>query len=278
METTAIQRSETMAMESPGFAALTKAIEKGVDTSTLSRLMDLQERWEANQARKAFVEAMAGFKRDCPAVIGKDRRADFGQGKAKYSYATTGQIVTAVTPHLSRYGLSLSWETWQEGKTVTVACHVTHAAGHRETATLTGPNDESGGKNPIQTVGSTVHYLQRYTMVSVLGLATADMDDPDETPAQRPVETTIETHSGDTITGMIEDVLVKTGTSKTGKPWTRYGIKVSGVIYGTFSETVGSAAVALRDAGTEAVLTVERDGLGHDNCTAIEAAGKAVQE
>ena len=161
---------------------LQMAIERGMDPATISKLMDLQERWEANQAKKAYVEAMAGFKRECPAVIGKDRRADFGAGKAKYSYATTGAIVTAITPALSKYGLSLSWETQQKDRQVTVTCHVTHSAGHRESATLTGPHDESGGKNPIQTLGSSVHYLQRYTMVSVLGMATADMDDADDAP------------------------------------------------------------------------------------------------
>lgn len=127
------------------------------------------------------------------------------------------------------------------------------------------------------------HIDATLTVTGASDLFTQDMFDEEEGATAAPARRTqhqqvIETQSGDTITGIIEDVLVKTGTSKTGKPWTRYGIKVSGVIYGTFSETVGSAAVALRDAGTEAVLTVERDGLGHDNCTAIEAAGKAVQE
>ena len=162
------------------------ALANNASPETINKLMDLQERFDAMQAKKAFVAAMAGFKKDAPSVIGKDKRADFGAGKAKYGYATTGAIIMAITPALSKHGLHLSWETQQAAASVTVTCHVTHEKGHRESATLTGPKDESGGKNPIQTIGSSVHYLQRYTMVSVLGLATADMDDPDKGGAPRP--------------------------------------------------------------------------------------------
>ena len=178
-------------------STLELAIEKGMDTDTISKMMDLQERWEAGQARKLFVAAMSAFKKECPAVIGKDKKADFGAGKAKYSYATTGAIVTAITPALSKFGLHLSWETKQESGLVTVSCHITHEGGHRESATLTGPKDESGGKNPIQTLGSSVHYLQRYTMVSVLGLATADMDDADDFPREPIKEPQAKTESKD---------------------------------------------------------------------------------
>lgn len=37
--------------------------------------------------------------------------------------------------------------------------------------------DGSGSKNAVQAIGSTNTYLQRYTLFSVLGLASVDMDD-----------------------------------------------------------------------------------------------------
>lgn len=209
-----------------------------LDPAILEKLMDLQERYDANEAKKAFVKAMAGFKRESPPVIGKDKKADFGAGKAKYSYATTGAIVAAITPALAKYGLHLSWETKQEPNAVSVTCHVTHEQGHRESATLHGPRDESGGKNPIQTIGSSVHYLQRYTMVSVLGLATADMDDPDAGDTRPPVGmptakagagSTAEQHAkpdGGTATGLVQDIRVAKG--KEGKP-DMFTIVVGGV-------------------------------------------------
>lgn len=37
--------------------------------------------------------------------------------------------------------------------------------------------DTSGSKNSIQAIGSTITYLQRYTLFSILGLASTDDDD-----------------------------------------------------------------------------------------------------
>ena len=42
-------------------AMLAIAIAQGASVADLSGLMDLQERWEANEAKKAFVVAMAKF-------------------------------------------------------------------------------------------------------------------------------------------------------------------------------------------------------------------------
>mgnify|MGYP006921365784 CR=1 FL=1 len=273
----AITTQQTGMMDPRSTLAL--AIEKGMDPVTLGKLMDLQDRWDATQARKAYVEALAGFKRECPAVIGKDKRADFGAGKAKYSYATTGAIVTAITPAMSKFGLSLSWETKQEPRLVTVTCHVTHSAGHRESATLTGPHDESGGKNPIQTLGSSVHYLQRYTMVSVLGLATADMDDPDAAPPRPPVSMPTAKPDAPTdpeaslagcevVTGIVESVSTKPAP-KGGK---RYGIKVGGVWYNTFSDTLGTRAEALKLSGEAALLHFVTTDKGFHDLEAIDQA------
>src|SRR5690606_13579685 len=48
---------------------------------------------------------------------------------------------------------------------------------HSEENSLAGPADNSGSKNAIQAIGSTLTYLQRYTLIQALGLAAADDDD-----------------------------------------------------------------------------------------------------
>jgi hypothetical protein len=156
------------------------ALEKGADPGTLEKLMDLQERWEAGNARKAYVLAMAGFKQEAPAVLIKGDKVDFtsSRGRTHYNYANLGSIVQEITTILGKFGLSASWETSQDEKdNIIVTCHITHSAGHRESVTLRGPADESGNKNRIQAVGSTVTYLQRYTLLAALGLATGEDDD-----------------------------------------------------------------------------------------------------
>lgn len=155
------------------------AITNKLDASSLSKLLDVQERWEANQARKAYTEAMAAFKAEAPAVLSKDDEVDFNsaKGRTHYRYANLGTICAKITAILSKNGLSASWSTKQEGQGVTVECLITHVQGHREGVALTAPHDVSGNKNAIQAIGSTVTYLQRYTLLAALGLATTEQDD-----------------------------------------------------------------------------------------------------
>lgn len=152
-------------------------IERGTDLEQLDKLMDLQERWEKSQAKKAYTVALAKFKADPPSVI-KNRKADFPTkaGRTEYEYATLAHVVATVAPSLSDYGLSHSWSVEQKDGRVAVTCTLTHEQGHSETVTLAGPIDESGSKNPIQAIGSTVSYLERYTFLAITGLAASDMD------------------------------------------------------------------------------------------------------
>lgn len=154
------------------------AMEKGADLDRLQQLMDLQERWEANESRKAFVAAMARFKAEPPTVL-KSKEVSFGGGKVTtaYKHATLDQVCAAIVPALSAVGISHRWEVEQSPNLVTVTCVLTHIQGHSERVQMIGPTDTSGSKNAIQAVGSTVTYLQRYTLLSATGIAAADTDD-----------------------------------------------------------------------------------------------------
>lgn len=154
------------------------AVDQGADLDKLTKLMDLQERWEASQARKAYVAALAAFKADPPKVIkNKTVRYGSGNGATSYDHATLAQVANAVAPALAEHGLSHSWSTEQSEKGISVTCTLTHRDGHSECVTLAASADNSGSKNSIQAIGSTVTYLQRYTLLSITGLATEDMDD-----------------------------------------------------------------------------------------------------
>ena len=57
-----------------------------------------------------------------------------------------------------------------------VTCFLQHVLAHQESVTLEGPNDDSGSKNQIQATGSTITYLERYTLLAVSGMAVRDHD------------------------------------------------------------------------------------------------------
>lgn len=158
---------------------LDRAVSSGASVETLTQLMVLQERWEANQARKAFDEAMAAAKARMPAIV-KTRTVDFttAKGRTNYQYEDLASIMNQIGPVLSANGLSVRYRTQADpNQPISVTCIISHRMGHSEENTLMAGRDESGNKNSIQAIGSTVTYLQRYTLKAALGLAAAADDD-----------------------------------------------------------------------------------------------------
>lgn len=149
---------------------LNRAVSSGADIVMIEKLMGLQERWEANQARKSFDEAISAAKAKIPPI---ERNAT---GHNSKKYANFAAIAKVVDPILSEHGLSYRYRTTQTDK-ISVTCILSHKAGHSEETTLSGPADGSGNKNAIQAIGSTLTYLQRYALVQMLGLAAAADDD-----------------------------------------------------------------------------------------------------
>lgn len=152
---------------------LAVAVTQGADLDKLEKLMELQERWEANEARKAYERAINAFKANPPTVM-KTKRVAFSG--TSYSHATLANVVDAVSKGLSQHGLSHRWEVKQNGA-ITVDCILSHELGHSERVSMTAPPDDSGKKNSIQQIASTVTYLERYTLMAITGLAAMDMDD-----------------------------------------------------------------------------------------------------
>ena len=172
VETRAIEKAETV---TPNYL-LQLAIENKADVAYLDKLLDLQLKYEANEDRKAYIVAMTQFRASCPA-INKTKPVDFGGGGATYKYAPLGVTIDAIKDIMSECGLSHSWRMSQTNGTISVTCKVTHIKGHSEDTTMVAPPDDSGRKNAIQQIASTVSYLERYTLFALLGLASQDMDD-----------------------------------------------------------------------------------------------------
>lgn len=152
---------------------ISQAIASGSDLDKLGKLLELQERWEANEAKKAYHRAMTAFKAN-PPDIEKDKKVAFLT--TKYNHATLANVTKKINEALSRHCLSASWGVKQNGA-VSVTCKITHEQGHSEETTLTAPADTSGSKNAIQSIGSTITYLERYSLLALTGLATHEMDD-----------------------------------------------------------------------------------------------------
>lgn len=156
------------------------AIQNNGAVEQLEKLMELQERWEARQAKQAYFSALASFQAEMP-VIEKKKCVYYQSRKpgvppTEYKYAPLDDIMFQIRSLLDKNGLSVRWEQTQDEALIKVTCIVTHIQGHSERVVLSGIPDQSGNKNNIQSTASTVTYLRRYTVTGALGIATADED------------------------------------------------------------------------------------------------------
>lgn len=159
-------------------------IEKAVllptfDVEKLERLLAVVKDRELAQSQKKFDIAMADFKKESIDIL-RNKDVSFPTskgGRTNYSHATLDNVCEVLVKRLSEHGFRHRWRAAQPDKdTVVVTCVIRHESGAFEETTLQGPPDDSGGKNSIQAVGSTVTYLERYTLLAACGLAVKGQD------------------------------------------------------------------------------------------------------
>ena len=153
------------------------AVQQNLDIDKLEKLMQLQERWQAGLARKDFLSAISKFQALCP-PLEKTKKVGFktSTGFTSYSYAPLGEIAATIKKAMSDNELSHRWEIEDITDKIICTCIISHINGHSEKTTMSAAKDSSGGKNEIQQRGSTITYLQRYTLIAALGISTADED------------------------------------------------------------------------------------------------------
>jgi hypothetical protein len=171
LTTVAPERTD-LAPVSDGVALFERlARDPSVDVEKLERLIGMQERILAHQARAAFNAAFSVMQGELPAITEKGRT---DKGK----YARLEDIVARVRPILERHGFALSHRTeWPGNGTVKVVGILTHREGHERTSEFISAADTSGSKNAVQALGSTVAYGRRYTTKDLLLIVTRGEDD-----------------------------------------------------------------------------------------------------
>jgi len=153
----------------PVMDMIRQAVAAGQPLDVIRELKDMAKELAADEARRAFDEAVADAKSELRPIV-KRRQAH------NSTYADFGDVADAVDPIISKYGLSYRHKATQS-PTISVTCVLSHKAGHSEETTLTAGPDKTGAKNDIQAIGSTLTYLQRYTLMLALGLSTTKDDD-----------------------------------------------------------------------------------------------------
>ena len=129
-ELATIEQPMTPAAQAPVITPmemLNIAIQKGADLDKIDKLMDLQERYERAQSKKAFDEAMGKFQARMP-VVPKKGRVSYKQ--TAYDHGRMEDAAKLADPILSEVGLSYRWTQKQEKELITVTFILTHKKPH----------------------------------------------------------------------------------------------------------------------------------------------------
>jgi hypothetical protein len=157
-------------------ALLQRATETGATPEMIAKWMDLQERYDAGQARKAFFTDMALFQSRCPAIP-RTKTVNNKAGGKMYAYSPLETILDAIRSTEAGCGFRHSWDVEElEKGGVRVICRISHVGGHSEQSTVTMPPTQGMNTNAAQDKGIIISYGQRRSLLNAYGLATGGED------------------------------------------------------------------------------------------------------
>ena len=151
------------------------ATDQNVDIEKLERIIQLKNSEEEKTAKAAYHSAMAQCQSKMPEISENGEIVVNGQVRSRY--AKFEDIVKATKPLLSEYGFSFSSKSQFTDKNVIVSGIVSHAGGHSEETQTVLPFDNSGSKNNVQAVGSSLSYARRYLFCMLFNITTGGEDD-----------------------------------------------------------------------------------------------------
>jgi ERF superfamily len=163
------------------------AADPATDVDKLERLLGMYERITARSAQAEFTAALAELQPKLP-VIGHKGEILNKAGNVVSTYARWEDINDAIRPVLAEHGFALSFKIGRtdDGRP-SVTGVLSHRAGHREETTMVLPVDDSGFKNAIQSVGSSVSYGKRYTTLALLNITSRGEDDDGQAASREPI-------------------------------------------------------------------------------------------
>jgi len=154
-------------------------LDKGVKPEDLEKMLILQERYDANQAKKSYDLAMSRVHGKIAPVVATHKNIQTGS-----VYADLKDIIVAVQPAYSSEGFSVSFDDGEnapEGH-IRILAYVTHSLGHKETYKYDMPLDGKGLRGNanmtlIHGKASSMSYGRRYLQCMIFNIPTGDDDD-----------------------------------------------------------------------------------------------------
>lgn len=158
------------------------AMSPDADIDKMERLMAMHERFQSQQAKQQYDDALAKMQEEMP-VIGERGGIKDKNGRIQSTYALWEDVNEMIKPVMAKYGFAITFRTPRNERGIEVEGVLSHRAGHRESTSIVLPVDATGSKNGVQAVASSVSYGKRYTAGLLLNITTTGEDDDGNGPA-----------------------------------------------------------------------------------------------
>ena len=159
------------------------AVNPEVNIDKLEKLLDMQMRVLDRDSLMAYNKDMASMQSEMP-IISKTGVIKDAHGNERSKYARFEDIVRVIQPLLEKHGFSVNFKADFNGNVLEIIGQVSHRMGHKEETKMILPFDDSGAKNKVQAIGSSVSYGKRYTLCMLLNIAASGEDDDGHAAAE----------------------------------------------------------------------------------------------
>ena len=159
------------------------AIDNKLDINVLERLFAMKKEYDAEEAKKAFDEAMSLFQSKCPTIKKTKRGGATKDGEVVYFYAPIEDIEAQTKELRAECGFSYLIKTEFPENKVKAICQVRHVKGHSEGSEVLMPLlVKTGVMSEAQVVAGTITFAKRYAFCDAFGIMTMDDDSDGMTP------------------------------------------------------------------------------------------------
>jgi hypothetical protein len=155
------------------------AIDNKLDINILERLFAMKKEYDAQEAKKAFDEAMVLFQSECPTIKKTKRGAVTKENQTVFFYAPIEDIEMQTKELRAKHGFSYLIKTRfpeNSGKVI-ASCETRHIRGHSEISEVEMPYlTRTGVMSEAQVVAGTITFAKRYAFCDAFGIMTMDDD------------------------------------------------------------------------------------------------------
>lgn len=191
-----------------------EAVKGKISIEHMDKLLEIQLKWQADQARKKYNQHMVNVQKAIPLIA---KTLENPQTHSKY--ASLEEVICKTKSIYTEEGFSISFHEGETEKAdhIRVCADVLHSGGHKETYHYDIPLDGVGLKgNPNMTKihgrASSVSYGRRYLMCMIWNIPTGDDIDGN----------IINGYIDDKQKGQIVDMIADAGIENDQQPFLEY--------------------------------------------------------